>query len=62
MKIWVKMYSDCGYVGADRHEEMELEVEDDLSEADLNDLIEEETRDWFFNYNSYWFDIVKKDS
>jgi len=60
MKIIVKMGCSCGYVGADREETMELEVEDDLSEAELNDLIEEETRDWFFNHNSYWFDIIEK--
>jgi len=61
MKVTVKVYSDCGFVGADREETMELEVEDDLSDAELDDLIEEEARDWFFNHNSYGFDIIKKD-
>lgn len=45
--IKIKVWSDCGYVGADRHEE--IEVPADATE----DEIEEEVRDWFFNHNSY---------
>lgn len=48
----IKVWSETGLVGGDREEI--IEVDDDATA----DQIEEEAREWFFNYHSYGWKIV----
>ena len=52
----IKLTMDCGYVGTDVEEEME--VDDDITEEELNELAQE-----FFweNFNgSYSYEIIEE--
>ena len=53
MKIKIEARAECGYVGADRREIMALEIEDGLTDDEVEELLDEEVRCWFFEYNSY---------
>lgn len=52
----IKLSMDCGYVGTDQEEE--IEVDDDITEEELDDLA---TEFFWENFNgSYGYEIIKK--
>jgi metal-sulfur cluster biosynthetic enzyme len=58
MKIKIKVYVTTRYVGCEAKDTLEFDVEDGLTEKEIEEIKEEETRIWMFDQIEFgWSDV-----
>jgi hypothetical protein len=54
-KIKVNFYVSTNVVGSEKEEVVEIEVDENLTEQEVNDIIDEEYTEWMYNeLDSCW--------
>jgi len=57
----IKFTLSTGFVGAEHEETVELEFKDDMTEEEIEEILEKHWEDWIWNYIDGGWKILKEE-